>query len=247
MSRVANETEPIRVPLGRGAKLVEGLFVDRPNRFLVRADLDGAVVEAHLADRGRLTETLVPGARIVLARTPGVGRKTQFQAVAAWRAGVLASVDTQLPNRLVHAALMARALEPFAAYDQVRPEFKLGASRFDFLVADTAGARWIIEVKSAGLEIEGVGLFPDAPTTRGLRHLTELAELARSGQPTAVVFVVGSGRARAMRVHHTIDPAFATGLVSAAAAGVHVAAYACPLTLDGIELGPRIPILDLGE
>lgn len=237
----------IRVPLGRGAALLEGVFVDRPNRFLVRAELDGTLVEAHLADRGRLTETLVPGARLVLARTPGATRKTQYQAVAAWRAGMLASVDTQLPNRLVYAALTAGALEPFAACDQVRAEFKLGASRFDFLAANAAGARWIIEVKSAGLEIDGVGLFPDAPTSRGLRHLAELAELARSGQPTAVVFVVGSGRARAMRVHRAIDPAFAAGLVSAAAAGVHVAAYACPLTLEGIVLGPRIPVLDLGE
>lgn len=238
---------PIRVPLGRGAALVEGVFVDRPNRFLVRAELDGAIVEAHLADRGRLTETLVPGARIVLARMPGATRKTQFQAVAAWRAGVLASVDTQLPNRLVHAALAAGALEPFAAYDHVRPEFKLGASRFDFVVTDAAGARWIIEVKSAGLELDGIGLFPDAPTSRGLRHLEELAALARSGQPTAVVFVVGSARARAMRVHHTIDPDFAAGLLRAAAAGVHVAAYACPLTLEGITLGPRIPVLDLAS
>ncbi len=240
-----SDDTPVRVPLGRGAELVEATFLDRPNRFLVRAVLDGTIVEAHLADRGRLAETLVPHARLVLARASGATRKTQFQAVAAWRSGALASVDTQLPNRLVEAALRARALPPFARYDRVRPEAKRGASRFDFEVSNAALERCTIEVKSVGLEIDGIGLFPDAPTTRGRRHLDELAALARGGEPAAVVFVVPSARARAMRVHTAIDPDFAEGLVTAAAAGVTILAYACPLTLAGIELGPRIPVLDL--
>ncbi|MFN7953195.1 MAG: DNA/RNA nuclease SfsA [bacterium] len=239
------EAEPVCVPLGRGAELVEATFIDRPNRFLVRARLDGHVVEAHLADRGRLAETLLPGVGLVLARATGAARKTQFQAVAAWRDGALASIDTQLPNRLVEAALRARALAPFARYDRVRPEAKRGASRFDFEVSNAAAERCTIEVKSVGLELDGIGLFPDAPTSRGLRHLAELAELARGGEPAAVVFVVPSARARAMRVHRAIDPDFAVGLVGAASAGVEVLAYACPLTLAGIVLGPRIPVLDL--
>ncbi len=242
---MGSDDTPVRVPLGRGAELVEGTFVDRPNRFLVRALLDGTIVEAHLADRGRLAETLVPDARLVLARASGAARKTQFQAVAAWRRGALASVDTQLPNRLVEAALRARALPPFAHFDSVRPEAKRGASRFDFEVSNAARERCTIEVKSVGLEIDGIGLFPDAPTTRGRRHLDELAALARGGETAAVVFVVPSARARAMRVHTAIDPDFAEGLVAAAAAGVTILAYACPLTLAGIELGPRIPVLDL--
>lgn len=236
----------IRLPLGRGGALVEGVFLDRPNTFLVRTRLEsGAVVEAHLADRGRLAETLMPGARMILAHADGSNRKTAFQAVAAWRGKILVSVDTHLPNRLIESALSERALAPFASLPIVRREVKRGSSRFDFVVSDDRGGSCIIEVKSAGLVLDGIGLFPDAPTTRGLRHLDELAALAGSGERTALIFVVQGGRARALRAHVAIDPDFATGLRRAARAGVEVLAYACPLTLRGITLGARVPVLDL--
>ncbi len=238
-------TTRIHLPLGRGGQIVEAVFIDRPNRFLVRARLGHEVVEAHLADRGRLAETLVPGARLLLAHATGNARKTRFQAVGAWRGRKLVSTDTHLPNRLIEAALGVGALAPFDGYPRVRREVKIGASRFDFQVHADDGRCCTIEVKSVGLEIGGVGLFPDAPTSRGLRHLGELAMRVRGGERAAVLFVVQSARARAMRVHHAIDPDFAAGLRRAAEAGVEVLAYACPLTPRGLSLGRRVPVLDV--
>lgn len=228
------------VPLGRGAPLVEAIFLARPNRFLVEASLAGEVVQAHLADRGRLVETLMPGVRLLLARQDGAGRKTAFQAVAAYRGATLHSLDTHLPNRLVEAALRAGALPQFAAYPRIRREATVAGSRFDFELSGEQG-RCMLEVKSAGLIIDGLGLFPDAPTDRGRRHLCELAALAQAGERTAVLFVA-QGAATAVTVHTAIDPAFADALHAAAAAGVEVYAYACPLTPAGIVFGPQVPM-----
>jgi len=242
----------IHVPLGSGGALVKATFLARPNRFLVLAELNGTIVQAHLADRGRLKETLIPGARLLLACRAGARRKTAFQAVAALReagdsrsdAAALISLDTHLPNRLIEAALRAQALPPFQGYASLRREVTVGGSRFDFQLSD-GRRRCTLEVKSAGLVVGGIGLFPDAPTERGRRHVAELAALARSGDRVSVVFVAQGGDAQAVKVDTQIDPAFGAQLRAAADAGVEVYAYACPLTPAGIWLGQSIPVLDI--
>jgi sugar fermentation stimulation protein A len=150
------------------------------------------------------------------------------------------SLDTHLPNRLVLAALRAGALPRFAGYETVRPEARVGASRFDFLLEGPRG-HCVLEVKSAGDVEDGEALFPDAPTSRGLRHLEELAVLAQGGTRAAVLFVA-QGQACAVAMNAAIDPAFAQGLARAAAAGVEVCAYSCPLSRDGIALGEDVPV-----
>jgi sugar fermentation stimulation protein A len=257
----------VHIPLGAGGPLLEATFLSRPNRFLVNAELNGVVVQAHLADRGRLKETLIPGVRLLLASHAGTHRKTAFQAVAAIReardlevgdseprkrarltplASTLISLDTHLPNRLIEAALRAEALLPFQGYASLRREVRVGDSRFDFQLSDGI-KRCTVEVKSAGLVLDRIGLFPDAPTERGRRHVAELTALARAGERASVVFVAQGGDARAVKVDTRIDPAFATELRAAAAAGVEVYAYACPLTPAGIWLGQSIPVLELGR
>jgi len=103
-----------------------------------------------------------------------------------------------------------------------------------------------VEVKSAGLVRNGIGLFPDAPTERGRRHVAELTALAQAGERVSVVFVAQGGDAQGVKMDTQIDPAFETQLRAAAAAGVEIYAYACPLTPAGIWLGQPIPVLELG-
>jgi sugar fermentation stimulation protein A len=241
-------TQPIptvHVPLGGGGELVEAIFVARPNRFVVEALLEGRLVRAHLHDRGRLKETLVPGARLLLASRPGAHRATAFQAVGAYVNARLASIDTVLPNRLIEAALQAHALVPFARYAHYRREAQLGRSRFDFLLTDEHGQRCIVEVKSAGqVDADGRALFPDAPTERGRRHVLELAEIAAQGERVAVVFVA-QGDAQHIRIDDAIDPAFASALVDVAARGVEVLGYSCSLSPAGITLGPQVAVVAL--
>ena len=253
--------DPIVVPLGFGGRLVEATFLARPNRFLVDAQIGSMVVQAHLADRGRLKDTLVPGAQLLLAHRDGAGRKTQYQAVAALRSPepighiqhgdlahtervatqTLVSLDTHLPNRLILAALRAGALARFAGYACVRPEVTVGRSRFDFLL-ENPDERCVLEVKSAADVQDGEALFPDAPTTRGVRHLEELAALVATGARVAVLFVA-QGDARAVTMNRLIDPLFATTLGRVAAAGVEVCAVTCRLDRDGLTLGAEIPVL----
>ncbi len=235
---------PVQVPLVGGAPLVDALFVARPNRFVVEAELgDGQVVAAHVADRGRLL-WLRPGLPLWLGHKPAAGRKTAYQVAAVQRDGVWSSLDTHLPNALVAAAVVAGALPQFAGYPTMRREATYGASRFD-LELRGAGAPCVIEIKSVGDVSGGVAAFPDAPTVRGSRHLHELIALRAAGVRTALVFVVQHAGGQVIEANRAIDPDFAQALSDALAAGVEVYGYACRIERAGITLGSEIPVRDV--
>lgn len=232
---------PVRVPLTASGPLVEASFVARPNQLIVEARLRGRIVRAHMADRGRLLELLRPDARLLLAPRDELDRKTAFQVVGVYAGDELVSLDTHLPNRLVAAALQANALPQFARYARVQREVTVGAHRFDFRLGEGL-ASCLLEVKSVGKVEAGLALFPDAPTERGRAHLEQLAIMARSGQRCAVLFVVQRHRARAVAPDDTIDPGFGKALRNALRSGVEIYANLCPLTPEGLILGPPVPV-----
>jgi sugar fermentation stimulation protein A len=241
--------------------LVPARFLERPNRFVVRCRLEdrGDVVEAHLADRGRLEAVLVPGRRLWLRPAADPTRRTAWSALLAESpAGVgLVSLDTTLPNRLVARALQVGALDEFDGWTLEKVEWSRGPSRFDFLLGrsrtgtraapytdtDGAASRLVLEVKSVGLVEGGVAYFPDGVTARGTRHLRELAEIAgEEGWAAAVLFVVQREDAQRVRAAARIDPEFAKALDEARAAGVRVLARRCHVALDGVTLARPLPV-----
>lgn len=227
-----------------GGDLVRARFLRRPNRFVVHAELEsGREVRAHLPNPGRLEEILVPGRPIRLREAADPDRATDWSAVLArtpdgegW-----VSLVTTLPNRLVGQALEAGALEELSGWGLDRAEPSIGDSRLDFLL-ERDGARMALEVKSVTLERRGVGLFPDAVTERGTRHLRELAGLSgREGWSAAVLFVAQRDDVRAVTAAPDIDPAFAGALAEARTAGVRVLARRCVVRPDGVALGGALP------
>lgn len=231
----------VRVPLISTGPLVEATFIARPNQLLVDARLNGRLVRAHMADRGRLNDLLVPEARLLLAPRDEIGRKTSFQVVGVYANGELVSLDTQLPNRLVVAALAMGALPQFARYTKVQREVTIGSHRFDFRLGEGM-ATCMLEVKSVGKVVNGLAMFPDAPTERGRQHLDMLISLARSGQRAAVLFIIQRHAASALVPDEATDPAFARSLRAALANGVEIYAHLCPVTPEGITLGPGVPV-----
>lgn len=231
----------VRIPLAAGIPLVHGVFVSRPNQLVIEARLDGKLVRAHMADRGRLLELLRPNARLLLAPRNELGRKTAFQVVAVYDGDELVSLDTHLPNQLIASALAAGALPQFARYTKVQPEVSIGPHRFDFRLGEGMTS-CILEIKSVGQVVNGFAMFPDAPTERGCQHMDALTNLARNGQRAAVLFAVQRSKAQAFVPNEEIDPAFARALRQALTAGVEIYAYLCPLSPEGISLGDPLPV-----
>ncbi|MFN5368498.1 MAG: DNA/RNA nuclease SfsA [Roseiflexaceae bacterium] len=224
---------PAHVPLAGGGAQVIGTFVARPNRFVVEARLgDGTVVRAHMADRGRLVETLIPGVPVCLVSRLGENRATQWQAAAAQRAdGSWASLDTVLPNRLMRIVLEHQLLPGLPAYHTVRREVQIGTSRFDFVLEGPTTT--VLEVKSAGRIVAGTGLVPDAPSSRAARHVSELILLAQSGYHAALV-IVAQGVAQHVTIDASIDPVLADTVRIAMARGVQCLGVSAHFDLMGL-------------
>lgn len=230
------------VQLGGGGPQVFGTFVARPNRFVLQVQLaDGEIVLAHLADRGRLIETLILGVTICLVSRPGAKKVTQWQAVAAQRVdGSWASLDTLLPNRLMFQVLTAQRIPQLLPYTTVRREVQIGASRFDF-VLEGGPTPIVLEVKSAGRLVGTQARVPDAPSTRATRHVHELIALTQAGGRSVLV-VVGQGAVEQVAIDGTIDPDLAQAVTDAGQAGVDLIGISSRFDIDGLYFKEIVPL-----
>lgn len=189
-------------------------FVERPNRFVIRAELgSGELVDAYLPNPGRLRELLLPDAAVLLTRRAATSTgKTDFTAVGVLRRGRPIMLHTHLTNAAARALIEAGEIEELEGARVVSAEHTVGRSRFDFLL-ERRGAPLLLEVKSCTLVSERVAMFPDAVTARGARHVRELAELSRQGRATAVLFVVHWPEARIFAPDYHTDLEFARALL----------------------------------
>jgi len=235
-----------RVDLKYDFPLKRARFVERPNRFLTRCALEEGgknIVEAHLADPGRLKELLVPGKTVWLRSVSNQARKTRWSAVLCETpdGNGLVSIDATLPNRLIAKAFQMNAMEEFFGYSAIKAEHTDDGSRWDFLLTNPDKRPLLIEVKSVTLVENGIGLFPDAVTARGAKHVRTLSKLVRERRyDGAILFVVQREDAKAVKAAEHIDPAFAYALEEARQAGVRILGRLCNVSLEGISLGEVI-------
>ena len=221
--------------------LLPATMLERVNRFALWAECEGARRYVHVPNSGRLGELLYPGATLLLRpRPPSADRKTTHQVALARFDELWVSVDSRLAPRLCAEFLTAhpRLLGTVRA---VRYEVTHGASRLDLQVATSRG-EWLIETKSVTLAHAGRGYFPDAPTVRGVKHLRELAALARTGGLAAAVFVVQRPDVTAVSPNAATDPEFAAALGEAREAGVKLIALTCTVTPEAIAAVRAVPV-----
>lgn len=228
--------------------VIEGHFLERPNRFIAHCRIKDQVVVAHVKNTGRCKELLVPEAKVYLNHAAHGNRKTAYDLIAVEKGSMLVNMDSQAPNEVVHEALIQGRLklpESPSILETIKREHRYDASRFDLYLEGQKSRPWkgLLEVKGVTLEEEGLALFPDAPTLRGLRHLEELIQASLQGYACYVVFVVQMKPVSGFAPHHLRHPAFAEALSRAQAAGVHVLAYDCIVSPNQLILDQRVKVL----
>ena len=218
-------------------------FVSRPNRFIAHCTLaDGTPVTAHVKNTGRCAELLVPGARVYLEYSANPTRKTPCDLVAVEKktpqGTLLINMDSAAPNAAAGEWLAAGGLGPL---EQLRPEYRLGDSRFDFYAVQN-GHPVLVEVKGCTLEADGFARFPDAPTQRGVKHLQELAHYARQGWRCCALFVIQMKGIHGFGPNWNTHPAFGEAMQAAQAAGVELYAVDCRVTPQTMTIDLPVPI-----
>ena len=99
-----------------------------------------------------------------------------------------------------------------------------------------------LEVKGVTLEDNGIVLFPDAPTERGVKHVQELIHCHANGFETYVLFVVQMEHARYFIPNRKTHPQFADALQEAQKAGVQLLAYTCNVMPDEMKIDRPLTI-----
>jgi len=219
--------------------VVKGKFLERPNRFIAKVEIDGAVETVHVKNTGRCKELLVPGATVYLQYFDNTTRKTKYDLIAVEKGSLLINMDSQAPNKVVQEWLLQE--QPFGEVSYLKPEYTYGKSRFDFYM-EMGSRKMFIEVKGVTLEDNGVVLFPDAPTERGLKHIGELTAALKDGYETAVIFVVQMAQAKFFIPNRKTQPAFAEALAEAQQAGVRVLAYTCEVSANSLTLAHSLEV-----
>ena len=220
------------------SKMVPGIFLARPNRFVAHVEINGEKQVCHVKNTGRCRELLPVGAEVWCAESDNPNRKTRFDLITVRKGARLINMDSQAPNAAVKEWLLAGGLGPV---ENLKAEAKHGDSRFDFAFTKD-GRPCFLEVKGVTLENDGVCAFPDAPTERGAKHLRGLTALAREEFGAYVVFVIQMADVKYIHPNDATDPEFGKALREAAANGVEVLAVDCDVTVDSMTIGNFVEV-----
>ena len=171
---------------------------------------------------------------VYLDKAKNPERKTKYDLVAVEKGQRLINMDSYAPN--IAAGEFLPKIFPDCI---IKSEYTYGNSRFDFYIEDN-NRKILLEVKGVTLEQDGVVMFPDAPTERGLKHVNELIGCAKNGYEAYLLFVVQMGKVKYFTPNNGTHPQFGEALKKASQEGVNILAYDCAVTPDSMEI--RSPV-----
>lgn len=224
----------------RYENIVKGEFISRPNRFIANVKIGGEIYKCHVKNTGRCRELLVAGCQVWLEHCKSEKRKTEYSLITVNKNGKLINMDSQAPNKAAEEWLKSGGLVPDIKL--LKREQKWGDSRFDFYF-ETEREKAYAEVKGVTLEEDGVVMFPDAPTERGVKHVKELCRLKEEGFGAYIIFVVQMKDVKYFTPNIKTHKEFADALCQAEKAGVNIVAVDCFVSPEIMEIKDRVKVI----
>ncbi len=219
--------------------IFEGKFLSRPNRFIANVEIDGKTETVHVKNTGRCRELLVPNATVFLEKSDNPLRKTKYDLVAVYKNNLLINMDSQIPNYVAEEWLKLGNI--FSKNAKIRREVTHNKSRFDFYIED-GDRKVFLEVKGCTLEQDGIAMFPDAPTERGVKHIEELIGCLEEGFEAYILFVIQMKPVKVFKPNDNTHKAFGDALRKAYESGVRILAYDSIITPNSIKIDKEVPI-----
>lgn len=221
--------------------IIEGIFLERPNRFIAHIEINGHMEICHVKNTGRCKELLLPGISTVYVQDHGenANRKTRYSLIGVKKGSYMINMDSQAPNKVVYEWLSSGEFS--SEVNDIKMEKKYGNSRIDayFRLGEK---ECLMEVKGVTLEEKGVVRFPDAPTERGVKHIRELMKAVEEGYNAYIVFVVQMNGVKYFEPNDVTHKEFGDALREAAKVGVEIIAVECNVTKDTLEIKNRIEV-----
>jgi len=211
--------------------LVDAVFRRRISRFMAEVQVGDEIVTAHIGNSGRLSDVLIPGAPALLKTVTRPGRKSRFDMIAVKPRGSWILVDTHMHGDIAEKIVDYELVPELSGYEILKREVKVGSLKIDFLLKKEDTLCYM-EVKGCThLKSGNVGVFPDAPTIRGRRHVKYLLKAVKEGIVATITFLVFREEAESFSPNWDVDPEFSHLLKTAYEDGVLI--VACKILFDG--------------
>ncbi|GAB4185640.1 MAG: DNA/RNA nuclease SfsA [Calditrichia bacterium] len=222
--------------------LIPGKLIKRYKRFLADIELDtGEIITAHCPNSGSMKGINTPGAPVMVQYVPSPTRKLKYTWELIHNGLCWVGLNTIRANRIVEEAIRGKSIKELRKFDQLFREKKYGInSKIDFLMTDD-GRSIYVEVKNVTLVEGRTAMFPDAVTTRGQKHMQELAQMVQEGHRAVVLFLIQREDADGFRPADSIDPEYSRLLREAVTAGVEILPYQCKVSTTEIIIHRKLP------
>ena len=227
--------------------LVPARLIRRYMRFLCDVELqDGTVVKAHCPNPGSMMGLKDDRLRVWIEGNDDPKKKLDW----GWRLvelpNAFVGIDTSAANKICGEALAGR-IEGLDGYDSIRPEVKYREkSRVDFLLTGDGRRDCYLEVKSVTLSRQtGLAEFPDSVTSRGAKHLSDLAAMVQQGHRAVLLFLVQRTDCNRVTLAADLDPTYAAAFKDAQSSGVEIMCFSCAVSPDEITMSERLPFVML--
>ena len=221
--------------------LISGEFIKRYKRFFVDIKIGNNIITAHCPNTGSMMGLLKKGNKVWLSESNNPKRKLKYSLQIIEDQKSKIGINTHLTNKIVFDALNKGSIKDFKNLDSIKKEVKFGQNtRFDFLLTKR-NKKTFVEVKNVTLSRKNrVAEFPDAITTRGLKHIRELLNAKKKGFEVYLLFVIQRNDCNKFELAKDIDPEYCELLIKAVKKNLKVLCYDCKFSTKGIELNRYI-------
>ncbi|MDA7715452.1 DNA/RNA nuclease SfsA [Pelagibacteraceae bacterium] len=224
-------------------KLISGLFVKRYKRFFVDIKINNQIITAHCPNTGSMYGLLKKGNKVWISKSNNPNRKLKYTLEIIEDKKSKVGVNTYSANKIVKHALQNNLIKEFDDILEIKPETKFGVNtRFDFLIINKKNKAFI-EVKNVTLSRKKkLAEFPDAVTTRGLKHINELINAGKKNYKIFILYLIQRDDCESFTIAKDIDFDYANALNRAVKNKLNILCYDCKFSLKGIKLNNKIKI-----
>ena len=222
-------------------KLIPGQFIKRYKRFFVDVKIKDKTITAHCPNTGSMYGLLKKGNKVWVNKSDNPNRKLKYTLQIIEDKKSKVGVNTHLTNKIVYHALENNLIKEFDKKIEIKPETKFGTNtRFDFLITQKK-FKAFIEVKNVTLSrIKNLAEFPDAITSRGLKHINELLKASNMGYKIFILYLIQRDDCKLFKIAEDVDPEYSNSLIKAVKKKLNILCYDCKFSSKGIKLNQKV-------
>ena len=225
-------------------RLLQGILIKRYKRFFVDIKYKNKIITIHCPNTGSMMGLLKKGNKTWFSESNNPKRKLKYTLEIIKVEKSLVGINTLSTNKLVFEALNLKKIKKLSQFNNIKTEVKFSNStRFDFLISNSK-EKCFLEVKNVTLlRNKRIAEFPDAITSRGTKHLSELINAKKKGFQSYILYLIQRQDCNAFKIAEDIDINYKLAFDKAIKAGVKILCYDCKINDEEVKLNNQIELI----